>query len=287
MEHLVPDTELLESVRKYGVLHPPAIQLLNNKYIVVSGKKRILAAKSIASKEKLLCLVVPQESPELSVYTILLEESFAGKPMSLIQQADFFNRLLQFCHIEDALPLLSRFGHKPVKYVLEDLLSLLSLGKNSLLAVHRGEILHKTARKMTKMNEADQNVITQLIQALRLGSSKQLKLVEYSTELIMRTGLPLKSLLDEFIAVDDPDNPNIPQRAAALLGWLQKECSPRTAEAEIKFKEFTAQLRLPAHMQLKHTPSFEDDKLTLIMVFDNMKSLQHLLPEIKRITRKE
>ena len=285
VEHVYPENELVESIRQYGVLHPPIIKSKKTNYIIVSGRKRTLAAQRITTLKKLPCLVIPPEAPELYAYTLLLEDSISGERMSLIQQADLFQRILQFCHFENALPLLAKLGHKPQKYILDELLSLLSLSKDALMAVHRREILLKTARKMIKMSEADQKVIVQLIHSLRLGSSKQHKLVEYCTELIMRTGLPLNSLLHAFCPVDDPGgNPNVPQQAAALLAWLHKKCYPRTEEAETTFKQFAAQLHLPSNIQLEHSPSFEDDRMTLSVTFKDMNSLQQSLPEIIRIS---
>jgi ParB family chromosome partitioning protein len=287
-ENVEPESELVESIRQFGVLRPPIIRSGKNGCLIVSGRKRVLAARRITTLEKLPCLMIPPEAPELYVYTLLLEESLSGTRMSLIQQADFFRRILQFSHVEDALPLLAKLGHKPQRFILDGLLSLLSLGKDALAAVHKGEILQKTARKMLHMDEADQKVLVLLIHSLKMGSSKQQKLVEYCNELIMRTGLPLSTLLHDFIPAAEPGkNLNIPQQAAALLSRLHDTCYPRTAAAELEFKQFVAKFGLPETMRLDHSPSFENDEVILTVSFEDKNSLQQTLPEIAQILQKD
>lgn len=284
-EDVEPEPELIESINHYGILHPPVVTSIKDNTVIVSGRRRILAARRITALHELPCLVIPPDTPQLYIYTIFLEESLSGKQLSLIQQADFLKKMLHFSRVEDTLPLLTKLGFKPQKYILDQLLSLLSLSKDSLLAVHKGEIQQKTARKMVPMAAADQEVIVQLIHSLNLGGSKQQKLVEYCIELIMRTGQPLSSLLQPFIQVDGTDKKqNIPQQAASLLSWLHKQCYPRTQKAELEFRQFTAKLHLPTHLQVKHSPSFEDDQVVLSVTFKDKDSLQLSLPDIIRTT---
>jgi hypothetical protein len=234
-----------------------------------------------------LCWLIPEKTDEQNVYQLIVEETLCGGHLSLIEQAKLFADFLAFAQTDEALPLLARLGHKPQKHVLDELVSLLTLSAATLIAVHRNIIPLSSVRKIRRLSPPDQDVLVQIISSLNLGGSKQHKLIDYCTELAVRTKIPLKDLLGEFITVDAPDNhENIPQKAAALLLWLHKQCFPKSTEAEDEFKKSVARLRLPDHIRLEHSPAFEDDRVTLAVNFPDMKAVNKLLPEILRITDK-
>lgn len=281
-----PEKELIESIRHFGILHPPILKQQKNNIVIVAGRKRILAARLVRPGDKIMCLVIPEEVEEEFSYKLIVEETSCGRLLSLVEQATLFDNFLKLKPVEDALPLLVKLGYKPQKHIVDELVSLLTLGTATLLAIHNGIILPKSARKMRKLSTEDQELLVQLICSLHLGGSKQHKLIDYCTELIMRTNMPLRKLLHEFITGDIPDNnKNIPQQSSALLMWLHKECFPRSTKAEDEFRKAVTGLRLPDHIQLEHSPSFEDDSVTLSVKFPDLKTVHKVFPEILEITR--
>ncbi|MDH3328100.1 MAG: ParB N-terminal domain-containing protein [Desulfobulbaceae bacterium] len=281
-----PEKELIESIRQFGILHPPILKQRKSNIIIVDGRKRILAARLVRPDDKIMCLVIPEEAEEEFAYKLIVEETSCGRQLSLVEQATLFDNFLKLKPVEDALPLLEKLGYKPQKHILDELVSLLTLSSATLLAIHKGIILPKSARKMRKLSAEDQELLVQLISSLHLGGSKQHKLIDYCTELIMRTNIPLKKLLHEFIADDIQDNnKNIPQQSAALLMWLHKKCFPRSTKAEDEFRKSVAGLCLPEHIHIDHQPSFEDDSVTLSVKFPDLKTVHKALPEILEIAR--
>ncbi|MDW7773988.1 MAG: hypothetical protein SCH71_13960 [Desulfobulbaceae bacterium] len=287
-EPISPDNALFESIRQFGVLHPPIIKQKYNSFIVAAGRKRIMAAGQVRPGEKIMCLLIPEGAADQYVYHLLVEDTLCGGNLSLAEQARLFADLLASSPVNDVLPLLAKLGHKPQVYMLEGIVSLLSLHPAVLAAVHRGVIQLKAARNIRKLPPEDQEVLVQLITSLNLGGSKQNKLIDYSAELSLRTGEPLRELLQDFSAGHAAGgNENIPQRAAALLLWLHEKCYPRTTEAEDAFRKSVAALRLPDHMHLEHSLSFEEDNVSLSLLFPDMETVQEALPEILKITEKK
>ncbi|MHB8811470.1 MAG: ParB/RepB/Spo0J family partition protein [Desulfobulbaceae bacterium] len=284
-EDVQPPPRLVNSIREYGILHPPLVQQQSaGRYIVVAGWKRLIAAVTILHWDSVPCIVVPPDCPALHLHSCLLEESLAGSPLSLAEQSAFFASLRETCPIEDILPLLAKLGHRPNKHQLDELLGLRELAPSARLALHRGILNYTTGRKLLRLSPADQETLVALITRFQLGGSKQQKLIDQGTELLRRKQGDLSAITTPFLEhLDMSHQVNIPQQGAALLNWLHEQCFPRYALAVSEFNRRVAQLNLPSTMQIEHSPSFEEDSVTLALKFTDWDSLQKSLPAIHRI----
>lgn len=271
-----PDDVLRESIRTFGILCPPLLQEKERgRFIIASGRKRIMAALEVLDADAILCRLVPPGSPAPAVYAILLEHSLTGGEMSIAQQIAFFDGLLQTCSMDDAQPLWARLGHRPGRNGLAELLSLKALARPALVALHRGILSFNSARKTVRLAPGDQQTLVDIITRLQLGGSKQQKLIELCTELIMRRKEDLQTILQPFFSREESGQPeNIPQRSAALLQWLHNENFPSSDAAEREFARFVQQLGLPPNAEVRHTPAFEDDAVTLCLRFPDPESMR-------------
>lgn len=283
-----PGDTLLASINKFGILHSPILLAHKDTYIIITGRKRITAAIQSSPNEEITCHVLPPETDHKTICSFLLEATLSGRPLTVVEQINFFELFLQTSSSNDALPLLEKLGHKPQKHVLNSLLSLRSLENEALLALHNGIVPLKSGYQLLTFSTSDQKVLVRLITKLRLGGSKQRKLIELSKELLKRKDLPLEQIFTESPVPElEKVQDNIPQHATALLAWLQKKCFPKKTRAEDNFKQQVTSLNLPSNMDVKHTPSFEDDKMTLSIEFPNMNNLTQAVSEIKTILQEE
>lgn len=280
-----PDEALRVSIRTFGILFPPLLlERETDHFIIVSGRKRIQAALEVQDPDTLPCLIVPAGSPVLFVYTVLLEHSLIGGQISMAQQIAFFAGLLRTCPIEEALPLFGKLGHPPNRHKLDRLLSLRNLSVPALTALHEGVLSSNSAHKMVKLSSNDQDTLIDIITRLHIGGSKQQKLIELCTELIMRKNEDLRTILLPFLSRRETEQPeNIPQQSAALLKWLQNENFPRSSAAEREFNRLVRQLELPPNVQVRHTPAFEDEAVTLCLDFPDPDSMREAWTRIRKI----
>ena len=280
-----PPPRLVDSIREYGILHPPLVQQQSaGRYIVVAGWKRLLTAVTLLHWDSVPCIVVPAHCSALHLYSFLLEQSLEGNPLSLVEQCAFFANLRKTCTVEDILPLLAKLGHKPNKHQLDELLGLRKLAQTAQLALHRGILNYTSGRKLLRLSQADQETLVAMITRFQLGGSKQQKLIDQGTELLRRDRKELKDITTPFLEkMDMSRQENIPQQAAALLDWLHEQCFPRSVLAENEFSRCVAQLNLPSTMRIGHSPFFEEDSVTLALTFADWVSLQKSLPAIHHI----
>lgn len=241
-----------------------------------------MAMRKIKPNATIQALTLPPTAEKTDVLLLIAEQNSFRDKLSQAEQASFFKAYLEQKPLAEALPLLEKFGYKPQKHVLQSLLDLLKLDKSALIAVHEGTIALKAAPKLLKLASPDQKLLVEIIKSLHLGGSKQQKLLDYCTELLMRTNEPLSTLLTPFFEGDKlADTDNIPQKAGALITWLHKKCYPRSTVAEEEFKTSVNKLNLPNHIQLDHTPSFEDDKVILSVSFQNLQEAANSLSQLQ------
>lgn len=284
-EREYPEAHLVDSIREYGLLHPPLLQQRNGeRFIVIAGWKRLAAAITFLKWNTVPCIVAAADCPDLHLHALLLEQSLLGNPLSFAEQSGFFANLCTICDIEDVLPLLAKLGHKPNRHQLEELLDLRNLSESALLALHRGTLSHAGARKLLRLVQADQETLVAMIVRFQLGGSKQQKLIELCTELLHREQRSVEDITAPFLEeLAMSRQLNIPQQASALLTWLHGLCCPRSGLAESEFSRRVARLNLPEALQVVHSPSFEEDSVTLSLKFSDWESLQKGLPGIRKL----
>ncbi len=283
--HEEPDAELVESVRQFGILCPPLVQEQPaGGCLVVSGGKRVRAARRCAATGKILCRVVPHDRPAFPLFSLLLHHALIGGQLGVIEQANFFRKALKRLTEAQVLPLLIPLGHKAQKYKIRELLNFLSLDTSVITGLHQGRVLPKSAQKMQRLAPADQQELARLITELRLGGSKQYKLIDLSIDLMMRRERSMREIIAHYRRENEErDQENKPQAAAAFLRWLFEKCHPGSVAAAAEFKRFAAGLEVPPAVNVDHTRSFEDDAVVLSLSFADRASLLKVWPEIRTI----
>lgn len=284
-----PDRELSASVTRFGILHPPLLYSAGaGSYKIVAGRKRLAAAKALQPHGRTLCGIIPVDAGQAEIFALILEEAQTGRPLTIIEQIVFLEKLTAAASAAEALPMLEKMGLKPQQHILANLLKLGALGRSALQALHNGTLHEKNGRKLLNLDEKGQELIINLIRELRFGGSKQQKLIDFCIELVKRTGKGLDEILADAPSVREQGQPgNIPQYGDALLQWLTDQCFPRLSQAENEFKKRAAGLALPSRMQISHTPAFEDEAVTLSIRFNDWNSLRRAAAEIKTLIRCE
>ncbi len=278
-----PEKELQEEINTYGILQPPLLlECDDNRFIVVSGKKRIQAAAATESTT-ITSLVISRDQSvqQLYVFGALLRHQLMGSQVSIIEQAVFFKKALDSMPAEDVLSFLPLMGYKAKSHIPDELVSLLQLTPRVQLCLHRGSLSQRTGKKLLRFSPADQQALATLVEELQLGGSKQQKLIDQVLELTKRERINAVELLGNWLEQEKDTQANGPQRAASLLKWLQQKCSPRSVDEEGNFTKFCQQLQLPQGVKAEHTLSFEDDRVTLSIDFSSREQLKEKWPRIK------
>ena len=267
------DSGLRESIARVGLLHPPIlVEDFTNSFHIVAGRKRLHILRDSLAARDCSCIVLPQDSDTLSIFSILLEETLLRRTLTPVEKAIFFTHILQVIDREQAaqqfLPLL---GLAPSPYHIQKMLALLDLEDQLLKDLHQGTLNEKTAHEMTRLPFRDRLALFETIKQLQLSVGKQQKLLLACRELSGRTRTAIGDILScpEIHDILNHPQANPPQKSTNLMTWLSQQRFPRLTAAERKFKQFSTALNLPPGAVLSHALSFEKDVITLSLLFKN------------------
>ncbi len=138
-----PDAALTESITRLGMISPPVLAGTGNSLDVVSGFRRIAAARA-AGLGKIRALVIDTRAEgRFAALPVWLESSPHGHPLSEMEKLILASKTLAIAgdRIAESLPLLSRlFGRKITPDFLDRLAGLSRLDADVRLAIHEGRV---------------------------------------------------------------------------------------------------------------------------------------------------
>ncbi|OGQ98715.1 MAG: hypothetical protein A2505_02015 [Deltaproteobacteria bacterium RIFOXYD12_FULL_55_16] len=282
-----PSAELLASVARTGILHPPILREQGRATLeIVTGRRRLLAAQQTLHSISAICLVLPAETPPAEALAINLEDTLLRGDISVVEQAIFFQKIL--VHLEEneaARRFLPALGLEPHRHHLQNLLQLLRLEEHLLGALHEKRLHEGVARELLALNFTDRLSLYEIIETLSLSVSNQKKITATCRELATRGNTSIMALLcqPEVREILTPQETNIPQKTARLMHWLTEQRFPSLTAAEQEFRSFAATLKLPNGLTLNHSPSFEQDQVHLSIPFGNREELRRAWPLIANV----
>ena len=282
---------LVQSISEFGILHPPLLLEQQDGYIILSGRNRIEAYQQGNEHSSItaLTLAVKKDEKKSKIYLFkaLLQHQLLGNTLTLIEQAVFFRKATQFLEEQDILAFLPLLGLKIQPHIPGELISLLDLEFSVQQGIHEGVISQRSGKKIARFSSADQKKLAEIIYEYQLGGSKQQKLLERFFQLTKRRQVSVETLFGSWWEKVKDKNLNGPQRIVSLLCWLDQQYQPRMTEAEEEFKKFSSQLQRPVGVQVEHSPSFEDEQITLSMNFKSKEELARIWSQIKMLIKQE
>ena len=279
------DPQLRASIAELGLLRPPLLVAdKNKKFIVLSGRKCLKILSELEPDSTVTALVLCQPDNQLLLCKTLLQHQLGGAPLSLIEQAGFCQLASKYLAPAEVVSLLPLMGLKAKPHLPAQLIALLALEERVQEGVHLGIISQRAARKLAQFSPSDQHTLAGVISTFQLGGSKQQQLIDRVFELTRRMQLTAAELLSQWLEEGDGEKElNRPQQAAAMLNRLQQECQPRLAAEQDSFRAYCNRLALPPAMRVSHTPSFENEAVSLEIEFPDREQLADLLPQLESL----
>lgn len=288
------DLEILKkSISKYGIINPPyLIKNRDNSYTVVTGYKRLLAAKDLGWKG-LECNVLPDSFTKCDALLFSLDDNLLHREFNSIEKAMIIDRLDNFLTkeeiIEKYLPLLTIPANK---HSLILYLNLKKLEDTVKVSVARDAVSLKVAGLMEHIDRESRLGINNLFNYFKFSINQQLQLFQYLEEISRREGQSIKDIIDSSDIQEIVTNANMnkPQKVKAITAVLKSRRFPSLFEAQMAFKKGLDRLSLPSGVNVTPPPFFEGVDYRLEIDFSNGKELAgtinklNKLPELSEIT---
>jgi len=277
-----PDPEFVSSVKQFGILRPPLVQMLaNGEYQLVCGAMRLWAATEILGRTSVDCLVFDHSLPATDLLALIIEDQKLSGPLTPIEKARAGLLCRQMLGRDSGkLMVSSGLGSKGM---ITRLIELLDLEKPIRNTIHAGRISEQTGRELLLLAAGDRLLLHRLFQKLQLNHNKQKRVIDLGRIVITQN----RSTFEEFFSTQYPEHvndtviANLPQATNHLLQDLTRRSTPLLTESAKLFDNQVARLDLPHFCSLSHSKSFEQDKINLNIEFENYGDFIRKWSEIK------
>ena len=279
-----PSDELLNSVEQNGLLSPPLITKRGERYVLVSGWKRILACRKL--KLSPVSVLVVEDQDDLRLFMRALSENLSTRSLGLAEKAEVLRRLIGFgvekkVLLQKYLPLL----RLPASSVhLESLLSLAEAEGEVKNFVEGKEVPLPLVQVLLEFKPASREFLLPLLRPL--GRNKQKEFFEDLVDIMRREDLTMDKIFSqpEFEEVISAENLSPLQRAERVRSALHRRRYPRLSFRKDKFSSALKRMRWPRKARIEPSPFFEDEALTVSFRFKNLHEFRSRLAELEEVS---
>ena len=272
------------SLEKIGLLNPPLVTLRDNRFILVSGWKRVLACLELSFTA--IPVYVIEEENELQTFLMAFYENLATREFSLTEKAEVLARLKKFGEnekkiIRHYLPLLD------IPQTLSHLDAYLAFSQFELelkRAAHEKNMTFSTLKLLAGFTLPEQRLLLPLL--LPLGQNKQKELLEDLLEIAKRNNMPAKNMLlsKEIKAVQTNETLAPLQKADKIRALLKEKRYPVFSSWKDSFDSLLKKMKWPREITVNPSPFFEEDSFTVIFSFENQEQFKTSLIKLEELS---
>lgn len=277
---------LREAIEKIGIINPPLVkEVLDNRYRIVCGYKRLLICRDIGIKE-LDGVVLNDHIEDRDAFLINLYDNLSHRVLNIVEKSIIISKLQNYYSdptiVKSFLPLL---GLNPHQYVLNRTVSLSKLDEKIRDAIIFGILDEKAAFKLMNFSKKDRASIYEVLSNLRLSKNKQTEVIENIYDIISRDGCSALSIFDskELNDILDSKDLNTPQKGERVRRFVRRLRYPNIVKAEEEFIKMRRELKLGDSIKLNHPPFFEGDRYSVQFQFSAIDELKDNLKKIDSI----
>ena len=277
--------DLVDSIPKLGLIHPPVLIRNFSGYKVVCGFRRIAACRHLRWS-RITARVLEQTADRLQMAQLAIADNALQRSLNLVEASRALNLLSDVC------PDRTQFGQTALVLGLPVNPSLVAKVKKicrlpckiqeSILA---GTIGMSMALALGILDQPTGEAVLKMFDQLKLGLNKQRELLLLLKEIASREDRSVRQLIAEkplqkILADDQLDRATKRQK---IRSFLQQRRYPSISRAADHYAKKIKQLKLGNNINLIPPRNFEDTAFTMILRFNNRENLSDLKKKIEEI----
>lgn len=284
---LAANDTLAASINRISFLHPPIVRQLRTaqksteSYEIICGTRRVAAARKLPQVEQIFCLQTNDAIDTNQLLTLIAEEQMLTGPLSPIQTA----RLIALAAECDPQPDSDFIKHLTGLHsitIRQQLMDLLSLDESIRTAIHEGKCSVQTGLFLLKLTQSDRSLLFDIFSKLSLNANKQRRLIDLCRIIAANRQCTIADIFKtDYPEMIDKPIDNIPQKSALLMKSLYHTSHPLSSRAEETFNVRMKEVKLPGNCRIRHSPSFEQDTVTLEIDFPRFEDFENNWRKIK------
>jgi hypothetical protein len=280
---------LSASVSKYGIVVAPLVLPKEDKYIVVSGFRRIEAAVH-AKLSRITCRVMPAEK-EIDAAIAAVTENAFSRELSACELIRATGLLLRFMDAKDmAKNSVSIFNRPMNGGYINTLACIHAMPDTVLELLDQNKISIKACKLLISMDADIQTEFLQLFSRIKVSSGIQMEIITWAKEVCALENISLAKLIQESPigtseghGLEADRHQDMSALGKQFKAFLAQRRFPVLTAAKNQAREQINRLGLDAGLQLSVPENFEGMVYTMQMDFKNVDEFKSRLNRLTEL----
>ncbi|WP_020588754.1 ParB/RepB/Spo0J family partition protein [Desulfobacter curvatus] len=277
---------LRASISQYGIMVAPLVLYGENKYSVVSGFRRVEAARH-AGVSRITCRVMPAGKNLDAAVAAVTENAFSREltPAELIRATAL---LLRFMDAEDISKNATSIFNRPMNTGYIDTLARIhDMSDSALDLLDQNKISIKACKNLVAVDADTQTEFLHLFSLIKVSSGIQMEIISWAKEICALEKISLAKLIQESPLGGDGPEQDCHRDMNALgkqfKAFLAQRRFPVLTAAKDKARERINRLGLDSGLQLSVPENFEGMVYAMQMEFKNVAEFKARLYRLKEL----
>jgi len=272
---------LARSLRETGLIYPPIVRPLNNKFIIISGFNRIRAhIHNNRVHNNGIKILVYKTEPDATEYQCLLKSisSLAfQRSLTLAELILCTKRLHEFLdkqQIAQKSPAI--FNTELAEGFVRDLLFIGDLPDPGLQLIHTGNLSFKSAKRISLLGKETIKVFLDIFSKIHASQNKQLEIILYIMEISARDAIKPKAVYMnqeiQDILSDEKKDPGLKTRD--LRACLFEQRFPIVFKAHQRVMEKITSIKLGNNIKILPPKNLDSQDYSISFTAKNYNQFQ-------------
>lgn len=279
--------KLRQSLKEVGLINSPLVTYRQDRLILISGWKRVLACKAL-SFSSIPAWMVKTDS-DLDAFLLAFHENRATREFSLLEKAEILCRLRRFGENEQKivkhyLPLLRI---PQTSYYLDLYLAISRFDRDLKSFIHEKNMSLTSLEYLAEFKPKERRLLLPLL--LPLGQNKQKELLQGLREISLRNDLPVEKILTSkpLTRILDSEKLSPLQKSERIRQRLRDQRYPHLSSSEKTFEQALRKAGWPEDMTIAHSPFFEEEGITVTFRFKDEEEFKSHLKRLQQVASRE
>jgi len=275
------------SLKETGLLHPPLVVFRSERFILVSGWKRILACAELSLSP--IPVLITEEKDDLKTFLMAFYENLATREFSLLEKAEILTRLKRFGEdekriIRHYLPLLDI---PATLLYLDTYLAFSQFEPEVKKAIHEKNMSFSSVKPLVEFSSRERKQLLPLL--LPLGQNKRRELLEDILEVSRKSDTAVHKILlsPEIKAVQESETLTPLQKADSIRLLSRKKRYPAFSSLQDSFESLLRKIDWPEEIAISPSPFFEEEDFTVRFTFKSEEQLKAGLLKLEELSARK
>ncbi|HAR32828.1 MAG TPA: transcriptional regulator [Desulfobacter sp.] len=275
---------LSASISQYGIMVAPLVLCGSDKYSVVSGFRRIEAAR-YAGLSRITCRVMPAGEKSVAAMAAVIENAFSREltPAELVRATAL---LFRFMDAESIAKNATSIFNRPLNTAYINTLARIHAMPDSVLdLMDEGKISIKACKSLVSMDAESMTEFLHLFSLIKVSSGIQMEIIAWAKEICALEKMSLSTLIQEspLGGKESDEHRDMSALGKQFKAFLAQRRFPAVTAAKNQAQEHIKALELDSGLQLAVPENFEGLVYAMQMEFKNMDEFKTRLNRLAQL----